>query len=175
MTVTDPLLWHASGTTHRGGLRSGDPAINRCRQAPDRTARRGDTAFVGWCWSAARCCSLRSELRSSGGSPTPCGRTKAGAPLTPRSTQPLPPASDTAHDPAPHGAPGARLSSALSSPLSSARRRILGSAPRHPMPDEAPRCGGGVSDDLARWAGVSFRRPGAAPKNDRRVSDRLLL
>jgi hypothetical protein len=48
-----------------------DPAINRCMQVPDQTARRGHAAFAGWCSSAARCCSLRSQLRSRGGSPTP--------------------------------------------------------------------------------------------------------
>jgi hypothetical protein len=56
-----------------GGTSMCDPAINRCMQVPDRTARRGHAAFAGWCSSAARCCSLRSQLRSRGGSPTPCG------------------------------------------------------------------------------------------------------
>jgi hypothetical protein len=55
----------------RGGGR--DPAINRCRQALDRTARRGHATFAGWCSSAARCCSLRSELRSRDDSPAPQG------------------------------------------------------------------------------------------------------
>jgi hypothetical protein len=41
-----------------------DPAINRCMQVPDRTARRGHAVFAGWCPSAAACCSLRSKLRS---------------------------------------------------------------------------------------------------------------
>ena len=60
--------------------RGGDPAINRCRRAPDRTARRGHVAFAGWCPSVARCCSLRSELRSRGASPmVPCAITRSGA------------------------------------------------------------------------------------------------
>ena len=39
--------------------------------------------IAGWCLSAARCCSLRLELRSRGGSPAPCVMTNAGAHLTP--------------------------------------------------------------------------------------------
>lgn len=49
-----------------------NPAINRCMQVPDRTARRGPAVFAGWCSSAAQCCPLRSELRSRGGSPASC-------------------------------------------------------------------------------------------------------
>jgi len=58
--------------------------MSRCVQVPDLTARRGHAAFAGWCWRVARCCSLRSELRSRGGSPAPCAMIKAGAHLTPR-------------------------------------------------------------------------------------------
>ena len=67
---------------------SGDPAINRCRQVPDRTAQRGHAAFAEWCPSAARCRALRSQLRSPGGSPEPRVMTEAVAHLTPRNTQP---------------------------------------------------------------------------------------
>ncbi len=59
--------------------RGENPAINRCRQVRDRTARRGHAAFVRWCPSAAPCCPLRSELRSPGGSPAPCMMAEAGA------------------------------------------------------------------------------------------------
>jgi hypothetical protein len=65
MTVADPLLWHASGTTHHGSLGDGGPAINRCMQIPGRTARRGHEAFAGWCSRAVRCSSLRSGVRSA--------------------------------------------------------------------------------------------------------------
>jgi hypothetical protein len=72
------------------GDRGEDPAINRCRQVRDRTALRGHAAFAGWCSSAARCCSLRSKLRSPGGSPAPCVLTKGGAHLTPQKQATLP-------------------------------------------------------------------------------------
>jgi hypothetical protein len=83
MTVADPLLWHASGTaTLVLGRRSegGGHAINRYVQLPDRTTRRGHAAFAGWCSSVARCCSLRSKLRSRGGSPAPCVDRQGGEP-----------------------------------------------------------------------------------------------
>lgn len=51
------------------GGRGENPAINRCMQVPDQTARRVHAAFAGWCSRVSRCCSLRSlELRSRGGS-----------------------------------------------------------------------------------------------------------
>jgi hypothetical protein len=65
-----------------GGRR--DPAINRCRQVGDRTARRGHAAFAGWCLSAARCCSLRSKLRSPSGSLAPCRDDRGESPLDPQ-------------------------------------------------------------------------------------------
>ena len=83
--------------------------------------------------------------------PTLCADDQDGSPLSPRSTQPLPPAPDTAHDPAPHGAAGARLTPALSSLLSSARRRILGPAPRHPCPTKLLDVAAESATDLARW------------------------
>jgi hypothetical protein len=105
----------------------GGPAINRCMQIPDRTARRGHAAFAGWCSSVAWSCSLRSELRSRGGSLAPCVMTKAGVHLTPRSTEPCSPAFDLRRNQrASQCAAGARLSSVLSLPLSSARARRLG-------------------------------------------------
>jgi hypothetical protein len=78
----------------------------------------------------ARCCSLRSKLRSPGGSPTPCAMTEAGAHLmTPRGTQPCFLAFDLRRDPASRCASGVWLSSALSSPLLSARAGGTGPAP----------------------------------------------
>jgi hypothetical protein len=72
---------------------------------------------------AARCGQLRSRDRG----PAPCVMTKTGTHST-----------------------GAGLSSAVSSWLSPARHRLLALLPRHP-PADAPRCDGGVIDDLARW------------------------
>jgi hypothetical protein len=56
---------------------------------PDRTADVAMRCSTGWCASAAWCCSLRSKLRSRGGSPAPCVMTKAEAHLTPRTAQPF--------------------------------------------------------------------------------------
>jgi hypothetical protein len=67
--------------------RGEDSAINRCMRVPDRTAQRGHAAFGGWCPSAARCCSLLSQLRSRGGSPVPCPITGVGVQSTARSTE----------------------------------------------------------------------------------------
>ena len=63
--------------------RTNNPAINRCRQIPDRIAQRGHAAFARWCPGAARCCSLGSQLRSPSSSPAPCVMIKAGASVTP--------------------------------------------------------------------------------------------
>jgi len=81
----DPSVRHLGASVPRRAAK-GDPAINRCRQVRDPTARRGHAAFAGWCPSAARCCSLPSKLRSPSGSP-PCVMTEAGAHLTPRDWQ----------------------------------------------------------------------------------------
>jgi hypothetical protein len=78
------LCRDASG--RRQGDTAEDPAINRCRQVRDRTARRGHAAFTGWCPSAAWCCSLRSKLRS------------VQRPLTLRSGQACSPADDLRSD-----------------------------------------------------------------------------
>ena len=43
------------------------PAINRCRQKPDRIAPPGHPMLAGWCPSAGVCCSLRSKLLSRDG------------------------------------------------------------------------------------------------------------
>ena len=50
-----------------------------------------DMQLTGWCSSAARCCSLQSQLRSRGGSPAPYVMTDAG--MTPRSARPVRPPS----------------------------------------------------------------------------------
>jgi hypothetical protein len=87
--------WFANDDDRRGGLRgTGNPAINRCRQTPDRLARRGHPVFAEWCLSAAWCCSLRSKLRSRDGNRSCSKMIKMGVLLTPRSTQPLRPALD---------------------------------------------------------------------------------
>jgi hypothetical protein len=132
------------------------PAINRCMQLPDRTARRGQATFAGWCPSAARCCSLRSKLRSPGGRPASCVMVEARAHLTPRSTPPSSPASDLRCDLTPRCACGARVSAALSSPLSSARRRGSALFPSFSPSREFSRCGGEVSDDLHAGTRVAF-------------------
>jgi hypothetical protein len=44
----------------------------------------GHGAFAGWCWSAPVCFSLRSDLRSYGGSPGPYVMTTAGVRVAPK-------------------------------------------------------------------------------------------
>jgi hypothetical protein len=96
------------------------PCDYRCMQIPDHIAQRGHAAFAGWCPRAARCCSLRLQLRSRSDNSALCAADQGWSPLTPRSAQPCSPAFDLRRDLASQGAVGAGLSSALSSPLSSA-------------------------------------------------------
>jgi hypothetical protein len=53
----DSSVRHLGASVPRRAAK-GDPAINRCRQVRDPTARRGMRAFAGWCPGAARCCSF---------------------------------------------------------------------------------------------------------------------
>jgi hypothetical protein len=63
----------------------------------------GHGAFAGWCWSAPVCFSLRSDLRSYGGSPGPYVMTTAGVRVAPKhATFPL--TIDLCRSPALHGA-----------------------------------------------------------------------
>jgi hypothetical protein len=72
------------------GYRQRDPAINRCRQVPDRAARRGHAAFAGWCSSAHGPGRCAQNCASRGGSPAPCVMIKgAGAHLVPPKGQAL--------------------------------------------------------------------------------------
>jgi hypothetical protein len=85
--------------------------------------------------------------------------------MTPRSAQPLSPSPDLRRNPASHGAVGAMLWSALSSPLSSAAARGW---PYSPVMPPLSRPGSstwrGITDDHARWACAASRgQPSAEP------------
>jgi hypothetical protein len=107
--------------------------MNRCRQRPDRIAPRGHPVFAEWCPSAAACCSLRSELRSGDGS-RPCARMIKMDFLDPQKQAILISLRQLRRDAASQCAAGARLSSALSSPLSSAPAGGLALLPRSDVP-----------------------------------------
>jgi hypothetical protein len=90
-------------------------------------------------------------------------RADRGGHWAPRSKQPLPLTIDLRRSPALHGAAGARLSSALSSPLSSATRCGLVLLPRSGVPSPTNGSGantnplhvvGDTSNLKPRWRGV---------------------
>ena len=59
----------------------GDPAISRCRQVPNQTARPGHAAFVGWCVECSTVLLVAVKTAVTRWQPDALGKDQGGSPV----------------------------------------------------------------------------------------------